>query len=129
VSLEYVKPVQLNFPRAAELGRGVIEQILAKRPPPASLFNINIPSLERGQPQGVKVVPQGLLRYRERYDRRKDPRGRIYFWITPELACPPHEEDTDVCSMAAQYITVTPLKFDLTQPALLEQMRKWQWRV
>ena len=129
VSLEYTKPVHLNFPRAAELGRRVIEQILAQRPPQPSLFNINIPSLERGEPAGVKVVPQGLLRYRERYDRRTDPRGRVYFWSTPELECPPHAEDTDVCSLAGQHITVTPLKFDLTQTALLEEMRQWEWRV
>jgi 5'-nucleotidase len=129
VSLEYTRPVHLNFPRAAELGRGIIEQVLAKRLPQPSLFNINIPSLDRGEPQGVKVVPQGLLRYRESYDRRIDPRGRAYFWIKPELACPPHAEDTDVCSMAAQYITITPLKFDLTETALLEKMRKWEWKL
>jgi 5'-nucleotidase len=129
VSLEYNQPVRLNFPRAAELGRRVIEQVLARQPQPGTLFNINIPSLDRGEPSGVRVVPQGLLRYRESYDRRSDPRGRTYFWSTPELHCPEHAEDTDVTGLAEQFITVTPLKFDLTHAALLEQMRNWDWRV
>jgi 5'-nucleotidase len=129
ISLEYVKPVHLNFPRAAELARGVIEQILAHKPAPGTLFNVNIPSLERGEPQGVKVVPQGLRRYRERYDRRTDPRGRVYFWITPELQTPEHEADTDVTAMAERYITVTPLKFDLTSQAKLQKMRAWEWQL
>src|SRR4029077_16051842 len=53
VSLEYTKPKPLDFPRAAELARGVIEQILAQQPPAGSLFNVNIPSLEKGPIRGV----------------------------------------------------------------------------
>lgn len=129
VSLEYTQPVHLNFPRAAELGRRVIEATLAQKPPRGTLFNINIPSLERGEPKGVRVVPQGLLRYRERYDRRSDPRGRTYFWITPDLQTPQHGPDTDVTELAEQFITLTPLKFDLTQLVMLEEMRRWDWRL
>src|SRR5207248_6520106 len=60
VSLEYTKPQPLNFPRAAELARGVIEQIVGRRPPAGSLFNVNIPSLEKGPVRGVRVVPQAV---------------------------------------------------------------------
>jgi 5'-nucleotidase len=70
-----------------------------------------------------------LLRYRESYDRRIDPRGRVYFWVTPELQTPPHSEDTDVTALAARCITVTPLKFDLTNNLLLQEMRAWNWRL
>jgi 5'-nucleotidase len=129
VSLEYTKPVHLNFPRAAELGRGVIEQILERRPRPGTLYNVNIPSLDRGEPRGVRVVPQGLLRHRESYDRRSDPRGRVYFWITPDVHSQDHEEDTDMTALVQQYITVTPLQFDLTHGKLLEEMRSWEWQV
>src|SRR3982750_2025916 len=45
VSLEYSKPRPLNFPRAAELARQTIEQIIAHDVPQGSLFNVNIPSL------------------------------------------------------------------------------------
>src|SRR5438093_1032273 len=47
VSLEYTKPKPLNFPRAAEYARQVIEQILAQPQSQGALFNINIPSLEK----------------------------------------------------------------------------------
>jgi 5'-nucleotidase len=129
VSLEYNKPVHLNFPMAADIARRIIEQILAQRPPQASLFNVNIPNLEKGPPDRVRVVPQGLRRYRESYDRRIDPRGRVYFWITPELYCPPHDQDTDVTALAERCVTVTPLKFDMTEAGMLERMRGWEWKV
>jgi 5'-nucleotidase len=129
VSLEYSQPVHLNFPKASDIARRVIEQLLAHQPRAGTLFNVNIPSLDKGEPHEVRVVPQGLQRYRERYDRRTDPRGRTYFWITPELICPPHAPDTDVTGLAEQCVTVTPLKFDLTDPTLLAQMRGWEWKL
>src|SRR5207248_8023357 len=55
-SLEYTRARPLDFPRAAELSRRVIEQILAHRPPAGSLFNVNIPSLEKGPVQGIRVA-------------------------------------------------------------------------
>src|SRR5204863_779088 len=45
VSLEYTKPGPLDFPRAPGIARRVIEQLVARRPEPATLFNLNIPSL------------------------------------------------------------------------------------
>src|SRR5207248_11416174 len=54
VSLEYTKPKPLDFPRAAGLAVRVIRQIFDRRPPAGSLFNINIPSLEKGPIRGVR---------------------------------------------------------------------------
>src|SRR5260370_4978206 len=75
VSLEYTKPKPLDFARAAELARRVIEQILAHRPPTGSLFNLNIPSLEKGPVRGIRTLPQNIAPYVETFDRRTDPRG------------------------------------------------------
>ena len=129
VSLEYTKPKPLDFPRAAAHARSVIEQIMAHRPAPGTLFNVNIPSLEKGPIRGIRVVPQNVVPYVEKFDRRVDPRGRVYFWTTPEFGCPKPHPDTDVSVMAEGYITVTPLQFDLTHAALLRQMETWQWRL
>jgi 5'-nucleotidase len=128
VSLEYTKP-KLDFPRAAALARQVIEQIAASRPSTGSLFNVNIPSLDRGPIRGVRVTPQNVVPYRERFDRRVDPRGRVYFWTMPGLVCPDPHPDSDVTALHESYITVTPLQFDLTHRALLEEMSAWQWQI
>lgn len=128
VSLEYTKP-QLDFPRAAGLARGVVEQILAHRPAKGSLFNVNIPSLDRGPVRGIRVVPQNVRPYVETFDRRVNPRGRIYFWTNPGLHCPDPHPDTDVTCMAEGYISVTPLQFNLTNAPMLETMRDWEFRL
>src|SRR5205085_3698193 len=122
VSLEYTKVKPLDFPRAAGLARRVVEQIVAHEPATGTLFNVNIPSLEKGPVRGVRVVPQNVAPYTESYDRRVDPRGRTYFWAGPEFGCPEPHADTDVTALSESFITVTPLQFDLTQFATLERM-------
>jgi len=111
------------------LARQVISQIIAQKPEGGTLFNVNIPALERGPVRGIRVVPQNVAPYLEKFDRRVDPRGRVYFWSTPEFSCPDPHPDTDVTVLAESYITVTPLQFDLTQHTMLEKMAKWQWKL
>jgi 5'-nucleotidase len=128
-SLEYTKLRPLDFARGAELARKVIEQILAQQPDTGTLFNVNIPSPERGPIRGIRSVPQNVAAYVETFDRRIDPRGRMYFWSSPDFCCPDPHPDTDVTALSEGYITVTPLQFDLTQAAVLERMSRWQWRL
>ena len=129
VSLEYTKPKPLDFPRAADLARHVIEQILGHHPGPGMLFNVNIPSLEKGPVRGIRTVPQNIAPYLETFDRRTDPRGRVYFWSTPNFSCPQPHPDTDVTALAEGYITITPLQFNLMHAALVQDMSGWQWRL
>jgi len=127
-SMEYTKLRPLDFPRGAALAREVVEQVVARRPPLGSLFNVNIPSLDRGPVKGVRAVPQNLAPYVEAFDRRTDPRGRVYFWTTPDFSCPDPHPDTDVTALAEGYVTVTPLQFNLTDEAALRAMGGWRWR-
>jgi 5'-nucleotidase len=129
VSLEYTKVKPLDFSRAATIARHVIEQILSRRPDRGALFNVNIPSLEKGPIRGVRTVPQNVAPYTEAYDRRIDPRGRTYFWTGAGYDCPNPHPDSDVTALAEGYITVTPLQFNLTHDALLKQMSDWDWRL
>ena len=126
VSLEYDKKIY-DFPTGAKYARLVIEQILAHNPPQGSLFNVNLPVLERGPIRGVKVMPQNVSPYQEKFDRRVNPRGRTYFWTSPDFICPEPHPDTDVTALDEGCITVTPLQFNLTHTALLQQMADWRW--
>lgn len=127
-SMEYTKLGPLDFERGASVARGVVEQILAHRPQTGSLFNVNVPSTERGPVRGVRVLPQNVAPYVEGFDRRTDPRGRVYFWTTPDFSCPDPHPDTDVTALTEGYVTVTPLQFNLTDGAALRAMANWAWR-
>jgi 5'-nucleotidase len=128
-SLEYTRARPPSFRQGAELARRVIEQIVAQRPETGALFNVNIPDLERGPVHGIRTLPQNIAPYVETYDRRIDPRGRLYFWSNPEFCCPEPHPDTDVSALAEGWITVTPLQFDLTHAARLREMNTWEWQL
>jgi 5'-nucleotidase len=128
-SLQYSKAQPLDFPTAAGLAKKVIMQILAHKPAKGSLYSVNIPALERGPVQGIRVAPQNISPYKENFDRRIDPRGRTYFWALPELHQPEPHPDTDVTLLDERYITVTPLHFDLTHRQRLAEMSDWRWEL
>jgi 5'-nucleotidase len=127
-SLEYDRKIH-DWPTGARHARKVVEQILARTPPAGSLFNVNIPVLEHGPVKGVRVLPQNVTPYQEQYHRRVNPRGRTYFWSSPEFTCPEPHPDTDVTALDENYITVTPLKFDLTDHVRMQEMQTWSWAV
>ncbi|MBX9679195.1 MAG: 5'/3'-nucleotidase SurE [Gemmataceae bacterium] len=127
VSLETSKPNPPDFKKAAEHAVQTIRQVLEHPLSQGALFNINIPALEKGPVQGVRVVPQNVAPYIERFDRRIDPRGRMYFWTKPDFCCPDPHPDTDVTSLAEGWITITPLQFDLTHAGMLQQMKDWKF--
>ena len=126
VSLEYDNKIY-DFPQGARYACRVIENIIAHHPQKGGLFNVNIPVLERGPIQGIQVVPQNQSPYKERFDRRENPRGRTYFWTSPGFNCPEVHPGTDVQGLQDQYITVTPLQFDMTNHKQLAEMQEWRW--
>jgi 5'-nucleotidase len=127
VSLAYTKPKTPNFPQAAEAARKVVEQLVRHPLSRGSLFNVNIPSPDQGPIKGIRVVPQNVAPYQEKFDRRIDPRGRVYFWSGPDFGCPDPHPDTDETALREGYITVTPLHFNLTDALMLEKMQGWEW--
>lgn len=123
VSLELAE--HFDYPHAAKHASRVIQKILANKPTPGSLFNVNLPAHARGEPKGVKVVPMAVGRHGETFERRTDPRGRTYYWLT--YAPPYHLEgpETDVSALAEGYIAVSPLHFDLTRHDRLAEVGRW----
>jgi 5'-nucleotidase len=128
-SLEMPASGPPDFPGGASFATKIIKEILAKNPGPGELFNVNIPDLSRGQIKGVRVVPQNTASYVEWFDKRVDPRGRVYYWIGPDFTCPDPHPDTDVTALAEQWITVTPLQFNLTRFEALQIMQEWNWNL
>jgi 5'-nucleotidase len=67
----------------------------------------------------------GLSQYGRRYEKRKDPGGRDYYWALWSEPTQPPPEETDLTQLAQGNVTVTPLDFDLTRHPMIEQMRGW----
>jgi len=124
VSLESSK--KPDFTPAANIAREVIVQILERRPPTGSLFNLNVPARPCADIKGVVVAPQSTVSYDDGFEVRTDPRGAKYFWMTGELDRREVSPDTDTALLADGYVTLTPLTYDLTDRRLLAQAAAWR---
>ncbi|MCX5677003.1 MAG: 5'/3'-nucleotidase SurE [Planctomycetota bacterium] len=114
-----------DFDGAAQIARRLVDQLLARAAGRPILFNINVPDLSQGPPAGVRVVTQSLKGWREGWEKRSDPRGRTYYWMIGDLEPEDVGIDSDVAALADRYVTITPLQFDLTDHARMEEMRGW----
>ncbi len=127
VSLEYDEHAQ--FDKAAEVALRVIEQTLNRKGTESQLYNLNIPTTALETVPSVRVVPMGVARYGENFEKRIDPRGRNYFWATNDPPPVAGAHQTDVSALAEGFVTLTPLHFDLTRRHVLNEMEKWDWRM
>lgn len=123
-SLEYNE--HADFGAAAGICRLIIEQVLAQKGPQAQLYNLNIPTIALSGPKEVRVVPMGVSRYGEQFIKRKDPKGRTYYWATNDPPPQPEGHETDLTAITHGHITLTPLQYNMTRLETLSQMQSWK---
>lgn len=117
----------LDYTTAARVARDVAEKLLQNGLPKETLLNVNVPYLLYDDLKGFRVTRQGLRVYRDKLERRVDPRGRAYYWIGGEAPTGIPEEGTDFGALAEGYVSITPLHLDLTDCEMLDRLRKWRW--
>ena len=117
----------LDYTTAAQVARYITEKLLQNGLPKETLLNVNVPYLSYPKLKGFRVTRQGLRVYRDRLERRVDPRGRAYYWIGGEAPTGIPEEGTDFGALAEGCVSITPLHLDLTDCDLLEKISAWRW--
>jgi 5'-nucleotidase len=127
VSLEY--DPHADYAKAARMATRVIEQIVAQRNRRSRLYNLNFPKSAMLRPTELRVVPMGVARWGETYEKRIDPRGRNYYWATNDPPVPPSDQESDLTALRDGYATLTPLHFDLTRHSALPEMLDWKFNL
>jgi 5'-nucleotidase len=127
VSLQFDE--HARFDRAAALARQVIEKIIERKGPGTQLYNINIPTAALNGTPEVCVVPMNITRYDDSFEKRIDPWGRPYYWLTGGPAPTMAGHETDLSALAKGKVTVTPLDYNLTRAAALMEMESWDFRL
>jgi 5'-nucleotidase len=127
VSLEY--DTHARFDQAARLTRSIIRQILQQKGPEPQLYNLNIPTAALDGTPRVSVVPMDVTRYGDRFEKRTDPWGREYYWLTGEPPAATEGHETDLSALAKGHVTLTPLDYNLTGKSTLAQMQPWEFRL
>jgi 5'-nucleotidase len=114
-----------DFRVAAEAALRLAKAAVSHHLPPGVILNVNVPPGPPRSDVQVQVTRLGRRVYRDVLEVRHDPRGNPYYWISGDEPESHLEEGTDVHAVAHGYVSVTPLHLDLTNHALLEEVRGW----
>lgn len=110
---------------AARFARGLVEEVARRGLPAGVLLNVNLPDLPPERIAGVRISRQGAGRLADCFERRTDPRRRDYFWQGADTQRFDDADESDGAALARRFISVTPLRCDLTDAALYERMQAW----
>ncbi len=123
ISLGNTKNPDYSVP--AMVARQIAEKILSEGLPEGVFLNVNVPAIRREEIKGIKVTRQGRAYFADFFERRIDPGGMEYFWMSGPMVKLETGEDVDYNALKEGYITITPLKYDLTAYPLMEKIEDW----
>jgi len=117
--------VNPEYSAAARFARILAGKVLSRSLPPTCLLNVNIPAVKEDEINGVKITRQGTDKFREVLEKRKDLRGRDYYWLGGDFEYGGEGEDSDSAAVSRNFISITPLHYDMTDHAFVDQLREW----
>ena len=115
---------EADFEPAEEAVKTIVNEALIKGIPKGVVLNVNIPKTPNGL-KGVKICRQARANWKEKFDKRTNPMGKNYYWLTGEFELLDHGEDTDEWALAHDYVSVVPTQFDLTAHHAIQDLNNW----
>lgn len=113
---------EYEFADSAHYAAKLAREVLARGLPPRVLLNVNFP---REAPRGVRVTTVGQHRWVDSLLTRQDPEGRDYHWVAGvSTAHDADDESTDYGAVQAGFISVSPVRLDLTAWDLLGELSR-----
>ncbi|TXE09236.1 5'/3'-nucleotidase SurE [Gelidibacter salicanalis] len=103
----------------------IVENVLQHGLPEGVVLNVNIPKLPQKEIKGIKVCRQAKANWEEEFDKRKNPQGRDYYWLTGKFVNLDQGEDTDEWALENGYVSVVPVQFDLTAHHYIQNLNSW----
>src|SRR5881396_1398679 len=124
LAVSLVAREHFEFAEAAHFGLLAVRKILSEGLPEGSLLNINVPP---GEIKGVRVTRQGIKNARPVITEHIDPRGKPYFWIGGQYYSSNSAGGTDYNAIEQGFVSVTPLKSDMTDHQALASIDSWNY--
>ena len=105
----------------------IVRNALKEKIPSDVVLNVNFPLLPQKEIKGTKICRQAKARWVEKFDKRQNPMGKDYYWLTGEFINEDRGEDTDEAALAQGYISVVPTQFDLTAHHAIQKLNTWNF--
>jgi len=113
-----------DYDYAARYTRALVRVLSSTGIDKNTLVNVNIPAVPKEEIKGIRITRLGSRRYENMFEQHVDPRGRTFYWLGGDVIEEEQEPDSDVAAVNANYVSVTPIHFDLTDYRLIKQFKK-----
>ena len=115
-----------DFKSAMDTTQYTLKKVLKFGLPEGTLLNINVPDIPKEMIKGTRITTQGNAYFKDRFEKREDPRGNIYYWMTGESIDPDSSGNTDNRALKDGYISVTPIHYRLTNESFMSDLESWE---
>ncbi len=115
-----------DFSLSADIATLMAKKVLQNGLPPDVLLSVNIPPISREELKGIRITRMGKGRYEEAFEKRVDPANRTYYWLSGTKLLLDSDDDIDEVAITHNYVSVTPLQFDLTEQSMISRLKDWQ---
>ncbi len=117
--------LEADFDPARKFVKTIALQTLKNGLPKGVVLNVNIPRLKATEIKGIKICRQANAHWKEIFDKRTNPMGRDYYWLTGEFVNMDKGKDTDEWALEKGYVSVVPVQFDLTAHHAINELNTW----
>ncbi|GGW88859.1 5'/3'-nucleotidase SurE [Salegentibacter mishustinae] len=115
-----------DFEPTKKYVKAITKNVIKNGLPTGVVLNVNIPKLSASEIKGMKVCRQANAHWEEEFDKRTNPQGRDYYWLTGTFVNKDKGEDTDEWALQNGYVSVVPVQFDLTAHHFLDDLNTWE---
>jgi 5'-nucleotidase len=114
-----------DFTYAAKFAAKLAQIVYEKGLPQGTFLNVNVPPAKEEEIRGVAITRQGKAAYMEHFDKRIDPANRVYYWLTGKKVKIEEDLNVDDFAILKNYVSVTPIHYDLTNYRYLDELKSW----
>ncbi|MBD5402796.1 5'/3'-nucleotidase SurE [bacterium] len=122
VSLASMQADYDDFKLSAKFTASLLTKLKEFQFPKKSILNVNVPLLESDDIAGVAITELGRKMFTDDYEKRVDPRGKVYYWMAGELISEPEDAPTDIAAVRNNKISITPVTYEMTKRETMDDL-------
>ncbi len=124
ISLNSIKGGDMTA--SQKVAKTIVKKVLGNGLPKGILLNVNVPNIPLDSIKGYRITKQGKLVFKDRFEKREDPRGKFYYWMKGEIINDTNS-DTDGFAIQNDFISITPIHYQLTEESFLKTLKSWDF--
>ena len=114
-----------DFDAAGQYASKIAKAVIDNKLQTGACLHVNIPRGKKSDLKGMKICRQGKAFWEDSFDKRKDPFGGEYYWLTGKFETSDKGEDTDMWALENNYVSIVPTQFDMTAHHLIATLNEW----